>query len=252
MSMVRRGSPVFRSIDRFHLYKLASLVNRALIRWLGIRITAARTEGVNKGYFDRVLWFQRLLSQVKEVEGDIVECGVASGHSLAMLASLVRSGYRKRHLWGFDSWEGLPEPEGEDEYLPDSRRKRGMFGETNIERVISTFAWYGFDTVGVAENITLVKGWFSETTPGYDGPQIALLHLDGDLYISYKDPLEALWPKLAAGGIVALDEYQQGAWGGARRAVDEFLSGLPTGAGMLHEDKLSRRFYIVKHSSDAA
>ncbi len=250
--MARRGSPVFRSVDRFHLYKVASFVNRILIQRLGVRITAARTQGVAKGHFDRLLWFQRLLSQLEGVEGDIVECGVASGHSLAMLASLVRSSNRKRHLWGFDSWEGLPEPEGEDEYLPDSRRKRGMFGETSIERVKSTFTWYGFDRAGVAENITLVRGWFSETTPGYAGPEIALLHLDGDLYTSYKDPLEALWPRLAVGGIAALDEYQQEAWSGARRAVDEFLSGLPAGVGTLHEDKLSRRYYIVKHSSDLA
>jgi O-methyltransferase len=47
-----------------------------------------------------------------------------------------------------------------------------------------------------------------------------VLRLDGDLYQSTMDALEAMEPKVAAGGYVIVDDY--GGWMPCRRAVDDY------------------------------
>ena len=95
--------------------------------------------------------------------------------------------------------------------------------------------------------VTLVKGWFSETIPKYRGSQIALLHLDVDLYDSYQDCLHYLWPRVSMNGIVAFDEYHlPNRWPGAERAVDEFFSQLIPGSARLQRDTVSGLYYAVK------
>ncbi len=52
-------------------------------------------------------------------------------------------------------------------------------------------------------------------------PSLALLRLDTDWYESTRHELEHLYPRLAAGGVLIIDDY--GHWDGARRAVDEYF-----------------------------
>jgi O-methyltransferase len=51
--------------------------------------------------------------------------------------------------------------------------------------------------------------------------QIALLRLDTDWYESTRHEMTHLYPRLAPGGVLIIDDY--GYWEGARKAVDEYL-----------------------------
>jgi hypothetical protein len=227
------------------MQKAVGLVNRFGISSLGIQVTSALATVMDKDWFDKVLYFQRLFNLLQDVEGDVVECGVASGNSLAILANLVRSGGITRHIWGFDTWSGLPEPGREDLASEESKARKSMFALSSIQSVNATLRFYGFDDSEISNMVTLVRGLFSETLPVYAGPQIALLHIDADLYASYMDALRHLWPKVSAGGIVAFDEYQQpDYWPGAKQAVDEFIKDLP--GTILEKDPLYDRYYAVK------
>jgi hypothetical protein len=64
---------------------------------------------------------------------------------------------------------------------------------------------------------------FDATLPKYEG-RIALLHLDCDLYESYKTALTHLYEKVAPGGVVMFDEYDDSRWPGAKIAIDEFFA----------------------------
>ena len=184
---------------------------------------------------------------MEDVGGDVVECGVASGRSLAMLASLVRSSDIPRYIWGFDNWSGLPAPSKEDLALEGSSAAKGRFAESNVEMVLATLRWHGFGESEIKSKITLVKGLFSDTLPKFEGSRIALLHIDADLYESYKDSLQYLWPKVSIGGIVAFDEYHASAqWPGAKQAVDEFFSQLAPESVRLCRDNLASLYYAVK------
>jgi hypothetical protein len=55
--------------------------------------------------------------------------------------------------------------------------------------------------------------------------RIALLRLDTDWYESTRHELEHLYPLLAPGGILILDDY--GHFRGARQAVDEYFADEP-------------------------
>ncbi len=210
-------------------------------------MVSARVKVIDKNWFDRFLYFQRLLDLLKSVEGDVVECGVASGNSLAMLASGVRSSGINRHIWGFDSWEGLPEPSSEDLATKENIAKKGDFNESSMEIVLATLRFYGFDDSEISSMVTLVKGLLSDTLPNYKDPHIALLHIDTDLYDPHRDALRYLWPKISVGGIAAFDDYQEPLmWPGARKAVDEFLSELPAASVRLEKDTLHGKYYAVK------
>ena len=112
--------------------------------------------------------------------------------------------------------------------------------------VLRNLSRYAFDDDSQKDMVTLVKGYFHQTLQRYAGPQIALLHIDADLYHSYKVILETLWPQVAVGGIVAFDEYQEPEnWPGARKAVDEFLESHKDDM-MMYRDSPFDRYYAVK------
>jgi O-methyltransferase len=227
--------------------KISRSINTFLITHLGLEVIAVQATQTNKDWFDRCLYFQKLLNLLVAIDGDVVECGVASGCSLAILANIVRSNDVDRHVWGFDTWRGLPSPSKEDLDSAEGIAAEGVFGYASIEMVIATLKYYGFDDPEIAGRVTLVKGLFSETLTEYSGTSIALLHIDADLYNSYIDCLEKLWPKISIGGIAAFDEYHvPEEFPGAKKAVDEFLSQLPSGSAELHRDTLYGRYYAVK------
>ena len=76
--------------------------------------------------------------------------------------------------------------------------------------------------------LELKKGFFSETLPKHPDRPIAILHIDGDLYQSYRDCLEYLYQNVSSGGLIIfddfmLDEEKNEKFPGARKAVQEFL-----------------------------
>jgi len=195
----------------------------------------------------RVSYFARMVRRVDAIEGDFVECGVHFGQGLGLLAVFNHRRTAGRHLWGFDSWEGLPSPTPEDSATRTSIATAGMFANSGREAVIHTFKTLGFSDEYISEHLTLVKGLFANTLASYRGNAIALLHIDADLYQSYRDCLTNLWPHIAIGGIAAFDEYHTSdVWPGARQAVDEFLRSLPPGAAELRQDEAYGAYFAVK------
>ena len=71
-------------------------------------------------------------------------------------------------------------------------------------------------------NIIFKKGFFPDSFNGFN-EKISFLHLDVDLYNSYKNCLDFFYPLLVNGGIITFDEYDNTKWTGAKVAIDEFL-----------------------------
>lgn len=222
-------------------------INSVLRHTAGVQVIPARTRRVSldKAWFARLVHFSKLIEKISDVNGDVVECGVADGTSLATLASLLKAHGQIRRVWGFDSWAGLPSPSSADAGNA-SIAAGGMFSQASTAKVRDELLAYGLTDDEIAQTVRLMPGLFSETLPGYDG-QVALLHVDVDLYQSYLDCLTNLWPRIVAGGIVAFDEYgEPDTWPGARRAVDEFLETRPEGATALQHDEGSGKWWLMK------
>ena len=174
-----------------------------------------------------------LYDQILDVPGDIAECGVAYGNSLIVLCALAQQEGMNRTVYGFDSFEGFPEPTDEDRSY--RAPKKGEFADATLERIK-----HAIRRAGVREPV-LVKGFLEQTLPGFQAP-LAYLHLDVDLYSSYKVALTELFDRVAPGGIVAFDEYLQPKWPGATRAIDEFVGG----RYQMRKARFIDKYYLVK------
>lgn len=225
---------------------LFNVINAFLIACFGLEVRRHKLAELSRESFDRLLYFKRLLELSADADGDIVECGVADGHSLAILAALNRSGPRPRHIWGLDSWQGLPQPHQIDLGSPHSIATRGLFSEASTFKVRRTLSRFGFTKSDIDTNIKLIDGWFSDTVPRLPCQSVAVLHIDADLYTSYRECLHQLWPRVSVGGVVALDEYHDPKWPGATQAVDEFLNELAAGSAVVQQDPVCRKYYLVK------
>ncbi|VUZ29010.1 Uncharacterised protein [uncultured Comamonas sp.] len=186
-----------------------------------------------------VIYWEKYFDMIKNIEGDIVECGVGRGRSLLTilaLESLFRTfdDYIPKGIHALDSFEGFPEPTAED--ISPRKTQKGEWSQSpngqfnysisNLHQIIRN--------AGIQESLhdelILIKGFFDETVHQIAAPKIALLHLDSDLYLSIKTPLATLADKISIGGIVVLDDYllhdanqESEPFPGARRAVNEFL-----------------------------
>jgi hypothetical protein len=68
----------------------------------------------------------------------------------------------------------------------------------------------------------LIPGRVEKTLAAAAPERIALLRLDTDWYESTRQEMNVLFPRLARGGVLIIDDY--GHWEGARRAVDEYVN----------------------------
>jgi O-methyltransferase len=140
------------------------------------------------------------------VPGDLVECGVwRGGASILMRAVLSAYGDRTRRVWLADSFAGVPPPDAAN-YKADKgiklHRHANVLGVSEVE-VRANFDRYGL----LDEQVRFLPGWFKDTLADAPIDQIAVLRLDGDLYESTIQALDALYPRLSSGGFCIIDDY---------------------------------------------
>lgn len=191
----------------------------------------------------RFHYFTDVFRQIADLDGDVVECGVGWGRSLLYLSLLTRIENKGRKVWGFDSFEGFPDP-SEHDRSPRSPAKGEW--KTDLLSVQKLLTASGLDEVFVRSQVTLIKGFFEESLPRFTGARIALLHADADLYESYKTIYDQLFDRVVPNGVIMFDEYrntfEQLKWPGASKAIDEFF--LPRAE--LRRDSGSGKYYAIK------
>ena len=195
---------------------------------------------VYRGALDRYLYLKDMLEKSQNIEGDIVECGVSIGHGALLFTLLSDYIGKPRTYYGFDSFEGFPNPIDKDENTPI---KGKGFWASPPEAVLKVLRDGRIDDDIIRERIHLVRGWFEETLPKYNG-NIALLHLDCDLYESYKLSLEVLYEKVQTGGVIMFDEYGDARWPGASKAIDEFFRNKPE--RVQPHSKCTWKYHVIK------
>jgi O-methyltransferase len=166
------------------------------------------------------------------IEGAVVECGVWKGGSSMAAALMLRElGATDRDLHLFDTFEGMSEPTEHDrrtggpaaaELLAATTKDAKVWAYSPLGEVRANLQSTGYPV----ERMRFVQGKVEDTIPECAPEKIAILRLDTDWYESTRHELEHLFPRLAVGGVLIIDDY--GAWEGARRAVDEFIAAHKT------------------------
>ncbi|MCC6226246.1 MAG: class I SAM-dependent methyltransferase [Microthrixaceae bacterium] len=153
------------------------------------------------------------------VAGDFIETGVwRGGVTILMRAVLAAYGIGDRRVWVADSFEGLPVPD------PAYPADEGLdWSHVELLKVDADTVRANFERYGLwDEQVCLLEGWFADTLDDAPIDRLAVLRLDGDLFGSTMDALEALYPKMSPGGFVIVDDY--GGWESCRAAVDDYRS----------------------------
>jgi O-methyltransferase len=153
----------------------------------------------------------------EDVPGDFIETGVwRGGATIFMRGMLAAYGIKGRTVWVADSFEGVPpptHPQDEGIYLD----KVGLpVLAVSMEKVKRLFNRYDL----LDDQVRFLQGWFKDTLPNAPIERLSLLRLDGDLYESTMDALNALYDKVSVGGYIIVDDYN--AVEACRVAVQEF------------------------------
>lgn len=179
--------------------------------------------------FGKLLARIQLYDLVKEIPGDIVECGVFKRSGMFTFLKLKRyyNPNTQKKVIGFDYFDSdklISSLEGQDKnamsVLFDQRNTRHdtSFKDDLTHKLLgSGFADYEFDLI--EGDISTSSIDFVESRPGF---RISLLYLDLDLDIPTYDALSSFWDRVSIGGIIVFDEFAYHNWSESN-GVDRFF-----------------------------
>jgi len=184
------------------------------------------------------------------ISGIFLEAGCALGGSAILITSLKRS---DRPLFIYDVFGMIPPPTEEDTQDVHDRyraivegKSQGIGGdkyygyEENLYEIVQS----NLESFGInckEQSVSLIKGLVQDTLK-IDQP-VAFAHVDVDWYEPVMTCLRHVFPNLAVGGSIILDDYHD--WGGCRKATDEYLRGV-TGQFVLDDSFSSMKVTKVK------
>jgi hypothetical protein len=186
---------------------------------------------VKRQNLTRFLALYEIFKKIVTVKGSIVECGVNHGYGLmswTKFSAILEPVNLTRRIYGFDTFEGFPEPSEKDKSNQSSHVKAGDLAADTYKELNALNSIH--DTtrfLGHIEKVKLIKGDATETIPQFikDNPHvlISLLFLDFDLYEPTKVALENFYSRIPKGGIIAFDELDNPLWPGETQAMLEFF-----------------------------
>lgn len=165
-----------------------------------------------------------------DLPGDTVECGVLNGAGSHIILSAC--GNAHHHI--FDSFEGLSEPDANDEakvLTPYDWKKHDLsVPEERVRRNLAAFK----------DRVSYYKGWIPDRFDDVADRRFKLVHIDVDLHQPTRDALAFFYDRTVPGGLIICDDYGSEICPGAKKAFDEFLDGraeriihLTTGQGLI-------------------
>jgi O-methyltransferase len=193
-------------------------------RYLGLvkaAILDATLADVDPGTRDGKVWPPRALTMVGEarlenvwwcvervlddaVPGDLIETGVWRGGVVAWMRAVLNSRLAgDRTVWAADSFAGLPRPDAA--YPADAGDGHHTIGVLSVPRAVVE---RNLARLGLLGGVRFLEGWFADTLAVAPIEKLAVLRLDGDLYGSTWEALDALYPKLSPGGFAIVDDYE--------------------------------------------
>jgi O-methyltransferase len=96
----------------------------------------------------------------------------------------------------------------------------------------------------------LIKGRVEDTVPSQAPQEISILRLDTDWYESTRHEMIHLFPRIAIGGVLIIDDY--GWWEGARQAIDEYIEEKKIQIFLNRIDYTGRLGIVTSHGNSSA
>ncbi|HEY2481988.1 MAG TPA: TylF/MycF/NovP-related O-methyltransferase [Caulobacteraceae bacterium] len=148
---------------------------------------------------------------VAHIQGDVLEVGVWRGGTGALLAAAANRWKPGARVWLCDTFEGVVKA-GEH----DPAYEGGEHSDTSKETVEALTSELGLD------NVVVLAGAFpDETASAVNDRQIALCHVDVDVYQSASEIVSWAYPRMPSGAILVFDDYGFSTCKGVTRLVEE-------------------------------
>jgi len=180
--------------------------------------------------FNKLIARTLLYNEVKNIPGDIVECGVFKGTGLYTFLKLkyVLNPNSSKKVVGFDFFdtkallESITNVEEKEImgvlFLGREFNHDNAYCEYLNKKILDD----GF----TSQDFELIRGDVSITTKEYSdsnvGFKISLLYMDVDLETPTYNTLNNLWDNISKGGVVVFDEYGHNRWS-ETKGVDRFI-----------------------------
>jgi len=172
-----------------------------------------------------------LAERASHLEGDLIECGVNRGGIARAIVAYLGARLKGRHFYLLDTYQGIP-----DSVLSEREsRHRQVFKDNYTEclqEVMNTFSQF--------PEVVIVQGLVPSTFHKVDSNTFCFAHIDMNNARSEIAAAEYLWPRLAVGGFMLLDDYGWQINIDQRTAFNRFalergltVLALPTGQGLL-------------------
>ena len=171
-----------------------------------------RNDGATMLDYDRLYTVWQCVSNVAKMPEPIVEIGVLRGGTSALIAKAMEHFKKSGTLYSCDTFIGHEEVDGRY----DMRHKPGTFADRTSEQLVR-------DYLEPFASVKVLAGDIKQTAGSIIEPDLAMIHLDVDVYPTTKFVLETMAHRLVQGGILLVDDYGVTSCPGAKRAVDEFV-----------------------------
>jgi hypothetical protein len=173
------------------------------------------------------LW---VASQVKNLPGAFVECGVSTGFLSSAIMQYVDWNSLQKSFYLFDTFSGL-----DPRYTSEEEQKKGRmdwYHDLSFEKIKQNFAEY--------KNVHLVKGAVPESLASVEIPQVCYLSLDMNCTAPEIAAAKFFWDRMVCGGMILMDDYAYAGYEDQHRAFNQFaremgieILTLPTGQGLI-------------------
>jgi len=181
--------------------------------------------------FNKLMARTMLYNEIKNIPGDIVECGVFKGSGFYTFLKLKKllNANSSRQIIGFDFFnsdklvEAITSREDKKNMELLFRERHFQHRENFVDILQAQLVKHGF----AETDFKLVAGDVSNTTKQFvkdnTGFKIALLYMDLDLDVPTYDALINLWDNMSRGGLIVFDEYGYHKWSESV-GVDRFIN----------------------------
>jgi O-methyltransferase len=174
-----------------------------------------RERTIDKNYFDyiRLATLELIAYEInkKNLSGNIAELGVYKGK----FARYLNQYFPDRQLYLFDTFEGFDKRDVIRENEKNFSSGEQDFSDTSVDAVLKLMPF--------PQNCKPVKGFFPESAEGIED-HFVFVSLDADLYEPIYNGLVFFYPKLVEGGYIFIHDFNNKAYKGSRKAVEQFCS----------------------------
>jgi len=189
------------------------------------------------------MYIVHYLNKTFSLKGDVCEFGIANGSTSALIANEIKN--TTKHLWLYDSFQGLSAPTKKDILINDIFNLGSMRKYKSTMSYPDSYVKTKLKIINFPLSKTHIIPGFIENTINKNFPKkISFAYIDFDLYNPTKITLEHLHKNMVKGGYLVVDDYNFFSKG-VKIAVDEFIKINKGKYRLIYPPKFIGKFCII-------